>query len=176
MPKASSSLTGGTGDVNPQWFRGAASTTSTTPATAGYSNTVSVQTPVPINRLKQQGGKTIVMELLKVRWSGTVNYPLNAAQNQFALRFLSGFLATAPPASASIGLSTVSPYQVSPTDPKIVDFWSVAHTLSFNLTGTALLNNTSGPLLSLGIIPSHFFVMMTLQPELQMPLFLLSTI
>lgn len=56
-----SSLTGGTGDVRPQWFR-ITSATQTAP-----SQSISTQAALPVQRLKSRG-KSQVMEILAVRY------------------------------------------------------------------------------------------------------------
>lgn len=62
MPKrgrGSESLTGGTGDVNPQWFTMLASANFTTsPATTTV--------PTPINKFPEGSGRVVIMEILKV--------------------------------------------------------------------------------------------------------------
>lgn len=68
MPRKSDALTGGTKDVNPQSYK---LTIGTSGIFAGTPLNPFVQTrsfPVPINRLQQQGGKAVVMELLMVKW------------------------------------------------------------------------------------------------------------
>lgn len=64
MPKrrAGSSLTGGTGDVNPQWM-----TLNVTQGAADNTTTTGFALPVP--RYPMQNGKSIVMEIIKVQWS-----------------------------------------------------------------------------------------------------------
>ena len=63
MPKRSKrdTLTGGTKDVNPQWF----------PMLSQQSApdaTTTTQFPIPIQRLKQDSDRSQVMEILKVSW------------------------------------------------------------------------------------------------------------
>ena len=53
------SLTGGTGDVNPQYFTMEVSQTTA-------NNTLSKAFPIPIQRLQQNSGRAQVMEVLKV--------------------------------------------------------------------------------------------------------------
>lgn len=66
MPKRkmSDTLTGGTGDVNPQWMR-----IQVTEATPGVPQ--SIQFPLPIQRLQQSAGRSQVVEILKVIWDNT---------------------------------------------------------------------------------------------------------
>jgi len=52
-------LTGGSGDVNPQWF-------TLPPATTSAANTFTeIQTPLPVQRFNQKSGKSLVMEILQ---------------------------------------------------------------------------------------------------------------
>lgn len=59
-------LTGGTKDVNPQWFHMTGATNGTTVTNAAYS--------LPVQRL-QNKGRSMVMEILKLRyrWDGSHN-------------------------------------------------------------------------------------------------------
>lgn len=76
MPGKGSSLTGGTGDVNPQWYK----LVTTDPATYGTFAPPAVLTtgvksqafPIPISKLRVQGQKATVIELLKVRWQVSI--------------------------------------------------------------------------------------------------------
>lgn len=75
MPKGKSNdLTGGTGDVNPQYMRGFVQLPTGTFSPATGSTWVQVQLPIPISRLRQAQGKATVMELLKVFFAGSVSY------------------------------------------------------------------------------------------------------
>lgn len=67
----SGGLTGGTGDVRPQWFR----ITSATQATA--QQTISTQASLPVQRLKTRG-KSQVMEILAVRYFDSLIYEMVA--------------------------------------------------------------------------------------------------
>lgn len=59
--RGSSALTGGSGDVNPQWMCITITQTSTDVLT-----TISV--PLPVQRLSQKTGKSMVMEILRIYW------------------------------------------------------------------------------------------------------------
>lgn len=59
------SLTGGTGDVNPQWLSG-----SVTQTANGATTTAKIV--LPIQRLQGTSGKSMVIEVLKVVWESTL--------------------------------------------------------------------------------------------------------
>lgn len=59
--RSASSLTGGSGDVNPQWM-----CLQVTQTSADALTTVSI--PLPVQRLAQKSGKSMVMEILKIFW------------------------------------------------------------------------------------------------------------
>lgn len=70
MPKAKDTLTGGTGDVNPQLYRLAVSLASGAAAAPSLSSTGSATTfPLPIPKYPGGANKSLVVELLKVRWT-----------------------------------------------------------------------------------------------------------
>lgn len=52
-------LTGGTGDVNPQWFN----IVSQVAITTSFATTT---VPTPINKFPEQSGKVVIMEILKI--------------------------------------------------------------------------------------------------------------
>lgn len=113
MPKASAGgLTGGTGDVNPQWYRLAVvvdvGSTSNVPG-----NTVSAfaqqQYPVPVPRFAVKSGKAIVMEVLKIRWSINNNLVEATQPSDSALSFA---------VDTSAFLTTRDPQE---TEPKVTD-------------------------------------------------------
>jgi len=73
MAKRGGGLTGGTGDVNPQWLgTGDLTFTGTTPV----NSVIAIAIPLPIQRLNQ-AGKAQVLEVLKVMWRMSI--PFNAA-------------------------------------------------------------------------------------------------
>lgn len=97
MPRKGDSLTGGTGDVNPQWMKIYAPQPSA-------DATVTLQVPLPVQRLPQKSGKALVMELLKVRWDPPVLYPNASA---VAVTFGSfSFLTTRAPTGISAPATT----------------------------------------------------------------------
>lgn len=82
MPKRAKSdtLTGGTKDVNPQWW-----VITTTQATADAITTLSY--PLPVQRLQQGSDKSMVMEILGIYWDMPV-YALVSAQTLSLYAFL----------------------------------------------------------------------------------------
>lgn len=114
MPKrGSESLTGGTGDVNPQWFN----MTSAANITASFATTT---VPTPINKFPEGSGRVVIMEVLKAylyinagtlvafvtgndynleAWITTKNFattaPTNAADGTILAKFQREWLATA---------------------------------------------------------------------------------
>ena len=136
MPKAGGTLTGGTGDVNPQWFRLAVQDNTLISLRATALVGISGTFPVPINRLGQKGEKVVVLEILKIRWQGGVVYPLNTAQSEYAERSLTAWLATSPPISGAVA-GVISepapvPYNLVPTDGKVVDIYKIGALLAIN--------------------------------------------
>lgn len=69
MSKGKSALTGGSGDVNPQWYKLAGVTSTAVQTPISGTVVASMQVPNPVSRLKQTGNKTMVLEILKVRWN-----------------------------------------------------------------------------------------------------------
>lgn len=68
-------LTGGSKDVNPQWFSMVLSQTGAdVPTTQAF--------PIPVQRLAQSSGKALVMEILKIQWDAPVFQP--AGSNFFS--------------------------------------------------------------------------------------------
>ena len=62
MRKSKDTLTGGTKDVNPQWF----GTPQVSVGTVGTA--IQTAVPLPIQRLSSSSGRAQVMEVLKVEW------------------------------------------------------------------------------------------------------------
>lgn len=79
MPKRKGdTLTGGTKDVNPQWF----------PlfATQASADAVTVaQFPVPVQRLKNDDQQSQVMEILKISWDVSFGFPVDGATFIFGM-------------------------------------------------------------------------------------------
>lgn len=99
MPKRarSESLTGGTGDVNPQWFL-----LNTQTITGAYAD---IATPMPIQRLPT-GNKSQVMEVLKVEWSfsnANLINPLGTASTSARGYISTTSFGTAEPTNAQLG-------------------------------------------------------------------------
>lgn len=144
MPKGDG-LTGGTRDVNPQWYRTkVVSPVITTAALAVGAGAIVASTsmaafPLPISRLQQKSGKSVVVELLKVQWDHEFSVPVSFAADSSFTALLQGFLATAP--SAAPGLGTTTPladvYQES--DPAVLDFYDAS--VSFCVDASAPATN-----------------------------------
>lgn len=66
MSKKRDTLTGGTGDVNPQWLKSPVISNNT------IGTYAEAQVPLPVQRL-QNKGRAMVMELLKVAWNLDLN-------------------------------------------------------------------------------------------------------
>lgn len=103
MPKRakSDSLTGGSLDVNPQWFGMQVQQT-------GTDLTTTAQIPIPIQRLKD-GDRSQVMEILKIEWDLPAFLPNSTSTLSVAL-----FLTTKDPAlqSTSVPLTTFNKLRV----------------------------------------------------------------
>lgn len=130
------SLTGGTGDVNPQQYRlGLASGIAIT--TTGTTATSATQAfPVPISRLKQGTGKATVMEILKLRWTNTIGIATNQAPHN-AYYLMQGILSTKAPSAVGAG---ISPFP-NANDGSIIDSMNVTNVIG--VTGTAQVNAAS---------------------------------
>ena len=112
------SLTGGTGDVNPQFmsFR-------CTPAVAGTTEVWSNVTP--INRLPSGGGAAVIMEILKV-WMDFANPPDIAAVGETSV-YVQCYLCTSDP-----GVTTAT----SISDPKVFAWAQLNRRGAFTAGGT----------------------------------------
>lgn len=69
-------LTGGSKDVNPQWFN-----VNAAQVVADVNNTVSV--PLPVQRLSQRSGRSLVMEILKLQFDMPVFQPVGGGVFSF---------------------------------------------------------------------------------------------
>lgn len=129
--KADGSLTGGTGDVNPQVYRLLVQTTApiTTnfPTVLSASGTATQQFPLPIPRFPSKQGKSIVVEILKIRWNSA--FGVNFAAAQSAIYQSTAFLSTrAPPLQGFF----------SQTDGSVIDYNQ--NTLVYDFTGITTIN------------------------------------
>lgn len=118
MPKkADGSLTGGTGDVNPQfWHLAAPGVQITIPSAGAAGQSTTQQFPVPVPKYPTSNGMAIVMELLKIRWRNNITFNVNSVGGQIIQS--TGYLSTkAPP---NVGQPNVPPF-TSPNDSSIVD-------------------------------------------------------
>lgn len=119
MPKKGG-LTGGTGDVNPQWYKlFLAGTPFQNQTTLNATQTGQQTFPLPVPKWSATNGRSIVVELLKVRWYNvlSIGWTLSTAQGSF--RSLTGYIATRA-SSTVTGLNPqFPPYQSN--DPAIID-------------------------------------------------------
>jgi len=92
------SLTGGTGDVNPQIYPlgiGVGPTSSTTTSSTVWFNQ---SFPVPVPKFPSTQGSALVMEVLRIRWNSTIAFDVNQATAH--IMQIAGYVSTrAPPAN-----------------------------------------------------------------------------
>lgn len=120
MPgKRKDTLTGGTNDVNPQWWRlptlGGATTTYSSNIPSGTAWGVEQSFPVPVQRLAQAQGRAQVMEILKVRYQFNNQFVYDTTTKQGTV------LTVANLATSASGNSTV-PGSYRLGDPHVIDF------------------------------------------------------
>lgn len=134
MPKASSSLTGGTGDVNPQQYKleipngiGVF-----TPASQTVAGSKTQSFPLPISRLKQGNGRATVIELLKIRWNNAIQVSLNQAPHN-AFYLVQAWLSTAKPTIVA-NPTVQSPFGA--TDGSVIDNINVTNQFGVVASGT----------------------------------------
>lgn len=96
--KAAGDLTGGSGDVNPQWFN-----LSTVQASADANTTTAFA--LPVQRLNNKTGKSLVMEILRICWDLPLYEP-PAASTFSSYGFLSTKDPGLPQPATSISLNT----------------------------------------------------------------------
>lgn len=93
-------LTGGTNDVNPQWYKANTELLSGTGAVAPQASAVKARVGrflLPVNRINQNSPNTAtVIELLKVRWSWAAGYTFPSGNNLPVSLAIAGYLSTAP--------------------------------------------------------------------------------
>lgn len=105
MKRKGDRLTGGTNDVNPQWYKADTTISNTTAVNPGGTivrNRIQ-RFLLPVNRINQtQANTATVMELLKVRWSwkNAVSYP-SGSEVPFSTN-TAMYLSTAPLADDTI--------------------------------------------------------------------------
>lgn len=133
MPKASGgTLTGGTKDVNPQWYRlaitGQPSLTATAATSAVANASQSFPTPVP--KYPSSNGKAVVMEILKIMWAPDYSYNLAAEEGVITetVELLSAF----------------SPTVVASGDGRVIDYLILNAALEHS-TGTGIAINRDVP-------------------------------
>lgn len=123
MPKGGSSLTGGTGDVNPQFYRIQVPNGVTVSTTAVTSASQTAAFPVPITRLRQpSSGKTTVMEILKVRWVNQLQLAVNQVPHN-AIYVVQAWLSTRAP-NVIAQPTVISPFGA--TDGSVLDLVQVS--------------------------------------------------
>lgn len=129
MPKAAAgSLTGGTGDVNPQWYR----TTVSIPNVSAAPGSNAIQQgvagfPTPVPKFNQRQDKSIVMELLKVMWTNDVDWTFTGASPSGVLEVTSQVLTKNPAGGGP----------VLPTDGSVVD--NYVYREAFDVSSTAIV-------------------------------------
>lgn len=120
MPKKASGLTGGTGDVNPQWYRlpsPAGLAFNPTGGGAEQTGSVSVSVPVPVPKFSSNDGTAVVMELLKVRWTTDTSFNPNSGAGVVVSS--TAWLTTKQPTNVGSGQI---PSCNNPADGSVVDF------------------------------------------------------
>lgn len=120
MPKKASGLTGGTGDVNPQWYRLALPSGITLNVTGGgaeQTGSVSASFPVPVPKFSSGDGTAVVMELLKTRWTTDTGFDPNSGAGVIVSS--TAWLTTKAPSNVGVGLL---PSCANPADGTVVDF------------------------------------------------------
>ena len=119
MPKKAG-LTGGTGDVNPQWYRltlPANIVLNITGGAPGATSSSTVQYPVPVPKFPSSDGSAIVMEILKCRW--TNDFSFDPQTGAGIIMSSTAWLSTKQP--TNVGPSLV-PSCASTTDGSVIDF------------------------------------------------------
>lgn len=128
--KSDGSLTGGTGDVNPQVYRLSVATAAITtnfPTVLSASGYATQQFPLPVPRFPSKQGKSIVVEILKVRWNENIG--LNIAAAQSAIYQVTGYISTKAPPSSGFFASN---------DGSVVDY--NRGTTVYDFTGVTTIN------------------------------------
>jgi len=132
MPKTSSTLTGGTGDVNPQWYRLAIPSQPQVSASAGtvVVGNATVTYPTPVPKFPEKKDRAIVMELLKIMWApDQVFNPVSAQAGKSTL--------TAQLLTAS------SPTVIPSNDGRVVDFCIINEGVSVATGGPVFFGEVS---------------------------------
>lgn len=131
MPKGGT-LTGGTGDVNPQWYKLQVPNGIFLTTTAVQSASATQAYPLPVSRLKQAAsGKTTVIEVLKVRWMNQLQLAANQAPHN-AIYTVQSWLSTRAP-NYIAAPAAFSPFD--PTDGAIVDQASTVSVYGVDVNG-----------------------------------------
>lgn len=120
MPKKAGGLTGGTGDVNPQWYRlPSPSGLAFNPTGGGpeQNGSVSLSVPVPVPKFSSNDGTAVVMELLKVRWTTDTSFNPNSGAGVVVSS--TAWLTTKQPSNVGSGMI---PSCNNPADGTVIDF------------------------------------------------------
>jgi len=118
-------LTGGTKDVNPQFFNMSV----TQSGTDVYTQ---VAAPIPIQRMQLGGGRSQVMEILKIWIQGTDPVPMTSA--------------TVVVSQATLQITTKSQTAtVALTEPTVVGFYMKSYSSAFTATGSYAVQSGLDP-------------------------------
>lgn len=124
MPKRKDTLTGGTGDVNPQQFDLAITA-------SAADTTTELNFPIPTYRLQNSSGRAWVMELLKVFWD--LSLTVLAADGSYGT-FAS--LATSP-------TITIGPIFAVKQLPQVVDWAQISEFVQFAAGSGTITSGTT---------------------------------
>lgn len=128
-------LTGGTGDVNPQFISWIVTETST-------DATTSLAVAVPIQRMSQGGGRAQVLEVLCVKYEANTVGGSNGTETSHRYsnerNWLSGTTPTLNRASVSVAISTRSfgTTQVQYNDPTVFSYYNLTRFGAFTAGGS----------------------------------------
>lgn len=121
------SLTGGTGDVNPQLYRLGILGTPTSSTSTSVEQRNYLQFPVPVPKFSQKDGRAIVMEILKCRWNTNIGFPVSEQTSR--LMTVNCWLSTKSFAPADLpGLA----------NPYVIDYISVTTGIGVSSLGNLL--------------------------------------
>lgn len=113
MPAKKDTLTGGTKDVNPQFYRLSVAVPAVSAAPGPALQSATQSFPVPVPKFAQQNGKAIVMEVLRVKWITGVSYDPTDTNGQ--LLSITGYLTTRAPQATGAGQT---PFGIN--DPAVI--------------------------------------------------------
>lgn len=128
-------LTGGTGDVNPQFISWEVTETST-------DATTTISLAVPIQRMSQGGGRAQVLEVLAVKYDASTVGGSNGTETSHRYlnerNWLSGTTVTQSVASIQVAISTRSfgTTQAKYSDPTVFSMYAAARYGAFTAGGS----------------------------------------